>query len=91
MPNVDMSSIRQELHALLDRIPENGVPAAREYLRSLVDPLELALLTAPDDDEPRSEHERGALDEAERRKQRGERAISHEEILREFSPGETGQ
>lgn len=46
--------------------------------------MELALLNAPEDDEPLSEHERHAIQELERRIKRGEPAIPHEEILREF-------
>ena len=75
---------RNELHALLDRIPEQEIESAREYLRSLVDPVEAMLLSAPDDDEPLSAHEQAALEEAERRQLRGDHVISHDEILGEF-------
>jgi hypothetical protein len=75
---------RSELHELLDRIPEQEVDAARQYLRSLVDPIESALLAASEDDEPLSEHERAALVESERRQRRGEAVISHDKILGEF-------
>ena len=75
---------RSELHELLDRIPEQEVESAREFLRSLVDPVETALLSAPEDDEPLSTHERAALVEADRRKRRGETVISHDKILDEF-------
>ncbi|MCU1334551.1 MAG: hypothetical protein JWO19_132 [Bryobacterales bacterium] len=75
---------RSELHQLLDRIPDQEIDAARNYLRSLVDPVEAALLTASEDDEPLSAHERAALAEAERRQRRGESVISHDEILGEF-------
>jgi len=91
MANVETQTIRRELHALFDHIPDKGVSAAREYLRSLVDPVELALLNPPDDDERLSVHERAAIEEAERRKQRSERVISHEEILREFGLDETAR
>jgi hypothetical protein len=75
---------RSELHELLDRIPEQEIESTREYLRSLVDPVETALLSASEDDEPLSEHERAALAEAERRQRRGAKVISHTKILREF-------
>ena len=84
MANLKTNTTRRELHVLLDHIPDNSVSAARAYLRSLVDPVELALLDAPEDDEPLSEHERAATKEAERRRQRGAPALSHEQILREF-------
>jgi hypothetical protein len=75
---------RTELHQLLDRIPEDEVETAREYLRSLVDPVETALRAAAEDDEPLSAHERAGLADAERRQRRGEAVISHETILDEF-------
>jgi hypothetical protein len=57
MANID----RHELHALVDHIPEGDVPAARKILRALADPVELAILTAPLDDEPEAEEERAAV------------------------------
>jgi hypothetical protein len=84
MPDVNTSPDRQELHALVDHIPEPDVASARNYLRSLVGPVELALLNAPADDEAMSQHEREAWEADERRKQRGEEPIPHEEVLREL-------
>jgi hypothetical protein len=55
MSNVD----RQELHALLEHIPATDAPAARWISRALMDPLELALLSAALDDEPDSDEEGG--------------------------------
>ena len=52
---------RQELHLLVDHIPESDVPAARKVLRALADPVEFAILTAPLDDEPETEEERTAV------------------------------
>jgi len=75
---------RSELHQLLDRIPEEEIETAREYLRSLVEPVEAALDAALEDNEPLSTHERVALEDAERRQRRGEPVISHETILDEF-------
>jgi len=48
---------RHELHTLVDHIPESDVPAARKILRALADSVELAILTAPLDDEPETEEE----------------------------------
>jgi hypothetical protein len=56
-----LMSAREELHLLLDRIPESDVPTTEKFLRSLVDPVELAILTAPEDDEPESQEERAAV------------------------------
>jgi hypothetical protein len=57
-------SAREELHLLLDRIPESDVPTTRKFLRALIDPVELAILTATEDDEPESEEERAAVEAA---------------------------
>ena len=53
---------RHELHTLVDHIPESDVPAARKILRALADPVELAILTAPLDDEPETEEERATVE-----------------------------
>jgi len=79
----------EELRLLVDHIPDGDVPVAHKILRALMDPVELALLNAPEDDEPLSEHELAALEEADRRECRGEPLISHDEIMREF--GLSGQ
>ena len=52
---------RHELHTLVDHIPESDVPAARKVLRALADQVELAILTAPLDDEPETEEERASV------------------------------
>jgi hypothetical protein len=70
MPDIDADLSRRELHT--------------DYLRSLLDPVELALLNAPTDDEPMSEHERTAWEADGLRQRRGESPISHEEVLREL-------
>ena len=82
------SSMREELRTLVDHISESDVPTARKLLRALVDPVELALLNAPPDDESLSEHERAATDEASHRERRGAPLIPHEDVLREFGLSE---
>jgi hypothetical protein len=52
---------RHELHTLLDHIPDGDVPSLRKILRALADPVELAILTAPLDDEPETEEERASV------------------------------
>jgi hypothetical protein len=81
MPGAETNTGRNELHILLDHIPDTDVPAARKFLRSLVDPVELSLLMSPLDDEPESEEERTAVEAA--RSERGP-GTPHEEVLREF-------
>jgi hypothetical protein len=65
----------------LDRIPESDMQAAGDFLRSLIDPVELSILTAPLDDEPETENEIAEV-EAARREPGPD--IPHEEVLREF-------
>ena len=74
-------TVREELHKIVDHIPETDVATARKFLRSLVDPVELSLLSAPVDDESESEAEREAVERARREPGRG---TPHEEVLREF-------
>ncbi len=53
---------REELHRLVDHIPESQVATTQKLLRALVDPVELAILSAEEDDEPESEDERAAVE-----------------------------
>ena len=55
---------REELHRLVDHIPEREVAATQKLLRALMDPVELAILSAEEDDEPESENERAAVEAA---------------------------
>jgi hypothetical protein len=79
MQNTD--PVRRELHMLLDHIPASDVTTARKFLRSLVDPVFLSLLSAPEDDEPETDAERAAVESARRETGPG---TPHEEVLREF-------
>ena len=81
MIEADSMTSREELHKLVDHIPESDVAAARKILRALADPVWQSILAAPIDDEPETELERAEVDAA-----RGESGsgISHEEVLREF-------
>jgi hypothetical protein len=64
MPEPEPNTVRHELHVLLDHIPDNDVPIARNFLRSLVDPVALSLLTASMDDESETDEERAAVEAA---------------------------
>ena len=72
---------REEMHKMLDYIPETDVPTAHKFLRSLVDPVELSLLSAPLDDEPETDDERETVERARREPGPG---TPHEDVLREF-------
>jgi hypothetical protein len=80
-PERDTSSIREELHWLLDRVPDADMATARKFLGSLVDPVAMFLLRAPDDDEVETSQERAVV---ERARQEPGPGTPHEEMLREF-------
>ena len=64
------------LHRLIEELPESELVAAERflaYLRDLADPVRRALLTAPWDDEPETEEERQAVEEARAELARGEK------------------
>ena len=83
MIEAESMTSREELYKLVDHIPEADVAAARKILRSLVDPVELSLLTAPLDDEPETEEE---LADVEKALSDPRSDVSMEEVLREYGP-----
>jgi hypothetical protein len=75
---------RDVLHDLVDRIPEDELPAAQRLLESLAgSPAYRAALAAPPDDEPVTEADAAAIARAREEVCAG-RVVSHDEILREF-------
>ena len=81
MIEADPMTSREELHQLVDHIPEADVSAARKILRALADPVWQSLLAAPLDDEPETDRERAEVEAARRETGPG---TSHQEVLREF-------
>ena len=80
----EVSTEKQQLHDLIDRLPAEQLRSARQYLSFLcADPVLLSLLNAPPDDEPYTEEQQRRDAEAIASIERGE-GIPHEEILREF-------
>jgi hypothetical protein len=63
---------RDDLHTMLDSIPEERLAAAREALASFADPVLVAILNAPVDDEPLTDEDLEALAEARAERERGE-------------------
>ena len=60
---------KQRLQQLIDELPEDQIRAAERYLEFLSasrDPLIQALQSAPEEDEPITDEEREAIEEAER-------------------------
>lgn len=80
-----MSVDREELKHLVDEVPESELEAAKRYLEFLrdVDPIRRALDAAPLDDEPLTDEEREAVEEAESDIRAG-RTMSMDEFKREF-------
>jgi hypothetical protein len=77
---------RDSLHRLIDELPESELIAAERflhYLRATADPVLRALLEAPLDDEPETEEEREAVQEAREELARGE-VQTLEEVRREL-------
>lgn len=76
---------REELHRLVDALPESEWHSARRFLEYLrdrgSDPLLRALAEAPIDDEPETPEEAAAVQEAREAAARGE-VVSHEEARR---------
>ncbi len=72
---------RAELHQLVDALRSDALDEARAALARLVDPVELALLAAPVDDEPVTAEDRNDLDAARAEYRRGE-TLSNEDVRR---------
>ncbi len=70
-------SVRDEVHDLVDALPEGELPAARRYLESLRTPqddsLARFLAAAPEDDEPSTPEQDRAAAKARDAFRRGER------------------
>jgi uncharacterized protein (DUF433 family) len=65
---------KEGLHQLIDALPESELDEAARLLAALetTDPVLRALLLAPEDDEPETDEERAAVDEARQAARRGE-------------------
>jgi len=75
---------RDTLHDLVNRIPEEELPAAKRFLEYLAaSPAYRAALSAAPDDEPVTEGDARAIALARDDVREG-RVVPHEEILREF-------
>jgi len=72
---------RDDLHTLLDAIPEDRLPAVREALERLADPVLLAFLMAPEDDEPLTDEDIAAIEEGKADIARGD-TVPLEEVER---------
>lgn len=64
-------TVRERLHQLIDSVPEPDLPRTERVLLALVEP-QFSLEDCPEDDEPETEEERLAVQEAWEEHRRGE-------------------
>lgn len=81
---METRALRQELHTLVDHIRSAEIGEVKAYLSARIEPIELALLAAPIDTEPMSEHERRAWDSDIARRERGEPPLAAEDFLNDL-------
>jgi hypothetical protein len=75
---------KQQLHDLIESLPENEIASVYRLLAGLLaDPLWIASVTAPGDDEPYTPEQQADDDEAQAAIDRGE-GVSHAQMLGEF-------
>lgn len=72
---------RSDLHSILDAIPEDRLSDARAALEALADPVLLAFLTAPEDDEPLTPEDVAAIEEGKADVARGD-VVSYADVER---------
>ncbi len=76
-------SDREHAHQLIDRLPEMQLSGLVQFLETIVDPVTAALRNAPLDDEPETEEETLAVEEARQwLQQNGGKGIPHAEAMR---------
>lgn len=80
-------SDRDELRRLVEDLPESEIPTAKKMLRFLrevgTQPIEYSLENAPIDDEPWTEEDEKAWQEAQEDIKRGD-IVSYDELRREL-------
>lgn len=75
--------VKQQAHELIDRMAPNQVCAVVGLLKTMLDPVSLAIANAPYDDEPVSEAEAREI-AADREWLKHNKGIPNEEVLAEF-------
>jgi hypothetical protein len=74
---------KQQAHELIDRLSAGQVSAVVNLLEAMLDPVSVALASAPIDDEPLSEEEAHDISESRAAIARGS-VVSNHEVLAEF-------
>ena len=81
----EMPDLRAELHEEIDRMATEDLAGLKEFLATYPDKIGAVVRMAPWDDEPVTEAEMEAMDEAlEWLEQNGGKGIPHDEVMREF-------
>jgi hypothetical protein len=78
-----MATTRERLHEILDVLLEDRLEDAEAVLTPLLDPVGLALINAPEDDEPFTDEDLAAIAETRDELARG-LTIPHEVVRREL-------
>jgi len=71
---------RDELHSIIDSMSEENLAAARKALAPLADPVWMAMLDAPIDDEPLTDEDVQALEEGREDARHG-RTVTLDELM----------
>jgi hypothetical protein len=81
---------RDDLRTMLDAIPDERLPAAREALARLTDPVLLAFLNALEDDEPLTDEDLAAIAEGRADIERGD-TVPLADVLAELEARDAGR
>ena len=83
MAELNANTERQQVHFLLDALPDEKISAVRGLLEVMIEPLSQSLAKAPVEEEELTPETAAALDRARASSPPGG-GIAHEEILHEF-------
>jgi len=78
-----MNGERQQVHLLLDKLAPSQISAVHNLLTAMLDPVSRAIANAPIDDEPETEQERQAVEEADQWLKHN-KPIPFEDVLADF-------
>jgi hypothetical protein len=83
--SLELGDEKRHAHELIEQLPAHQLSAIVCLLEAMIDPVSRKLAAAPFDDEPESEEERRAVEQAkEWLRQRSGKGIPHEEVLGDF-------
>jgi hypothetical protein len=80
----DASHTKEQAHELIERLPPAQLAAVVGLLEAMLDPVSVAIATAPIDDEPETEEERRTATEAQEWF-RHHSGIPFEDVLADFA------